>query len=95
MSGLSGIVGGSAAPSGPTVLADLNYLTDSGILNMVGAPIENGFYVGTWPWAVGGTATSALAIAAGADGSITVAVVGLCNCDQAPPDIPIVCNGNS
>lgn len=54
--------------SGPTVIADLNWLTDSGILNMVGAPIENGFYVGTWPWATGGTATSALAIAAGADG---------------------------
>lgn len=57
-----------AVASGPTVIADLNWLTDSGILNMVGAPIENGFYVGTWPWATGGTATSALAIAAGADG---------------------------
>jgi len=57
-----------SAPSGPTVIANLNYLTDPGILNMVGAPIENGFYVGTWPWATGGTATSALAIAAGADG---------------------------
>lgn len=52
----------------PTVIADLNWLTDPGILSMVGAPIENGFYVGTWPWATGGTATSALAIAAGADG---------------------------
>lgn len=58
----------SGGVAGPTTILDLNWLTDPGILSMIGAPIENGFYVGTWPFATGGTATSALAIAAGADG---------------------------
>lgn len=59
--------GAEGAVLAPTLILDYNALTDPGILNGVGAPIESGFYVGTWPFTVGGTATAANANAAGAD----------------------------
>ena len=68
MSGLSGIVGGSAAPSGPTVILDANYATDT-IINLADVPISNGEFVKSWTPATGPAFTSALAIAAGATDS--------------------------
>ena len=55
-----------AAASGPTVLLDADWSTNT-ILNDSDLAITNGDPVKSWAFATGGTATQALAVAAGAD----------------------------
>ena len=54
--------------SGPTVILDANYATDT-IINLADVPISNGEFVKSWTPATGPAFTSALAIAAGATDS--------------------------
>ena len=66
-----------ASASGPTVLLNANYLTDT-LINLSNVPVSNGEYVKSWATATGGTFTSALAIAAGAtDAPVYVAASGV------------------
>lgn len=57
----------SGGGGGPTVILDLDYLTDT-ILNAGDTTIADGQRIKSWAAATGGTFTKALAVAAGADG---------------------------
>ena len=61
----------NSAPSGPTVLLNAAYLTDT-LLNDAALPIANGDSVASWATATGGTFTQALADAAGADSTFCI-----------------------
>jgi hypothetical protein len=55
----------AAAASGPTVILDAAYLTDT-LLNASANPVSDGDPVDSWAMATGGTFTNALAVTAGA-----------------------------